>query len=440
MPTTKITNLNPDCLLNIFSFLTISEKIRAAEAWPGFWRICQNSIKTENIQMMDLCNIFSKTSLKNILAKIGPFTNKFSVSGVEIEHFNDLTELIINNFKNLKQLELIAYQDIDQCKWRNLLTSMQHLKIFELYGCDLSDEHCEFLSTLKSLEILRIEKCGIFSGKYLDRLTNLTELNLQEINGLEPEHFNKTFQSMQLVTLNIRKCSTLNNCTFIEIVKTQKFLETLVISNCYDANNLNIIANIESLKNLEIYRYSSYNCIELMQALGTFKRNTLESLQLHGFRVTMEDFTFNIMKMNKLKKFVITYDRSVDDIFLRKLSDKCIDLVEFSCSAARFITNRGLIDFIAHLEHLKVLNISLCKQIDEHFVLELIDLLKQKNRPHKLTLYIQYSGINTNIFKIRKYTENQHLLKIQNTGYPSFYRSYESLSDEQDYSDSEDSI
>ncbi|KAK0073740.1 hypothetical protein PV325_009318, partial [Microctonus aethiopoides] len=321
--------LNDDCLMEIFLYLPIADRIRTERVCKRWQAVSQESWRA--VKSLDLekntWGLSSKiriravdtTTLRKVLIRCGQYLTNLDLS--QYPHLlSSSTLTIVGKFCpnlqciNIKALELSPsgiYSLMNNCQSINKLT------IKSLTGpCekDLS----QLFNVNKKLKYFAVDGDGHISGKCLEYLPqNIEEIHLNCCLSLVSNHFNLALQKF-----NNLHSLTLNSCVCI----TDSTLET--------------IGEIKTIINLE---FSGSNPM-------------ISAISMN-----------NLAKLINLQQLCLSQNLAVTDEFLINISNKCKKLKSLDISYCGAVTNKG-INAIATLTELEILKLKWLVQItDEAF-------------------------------------------------------------------------
>ncbi|KAK0180936.1 hypothetical protein PV327_003265 [Microctonus hyperodae] len=321
--------LNDDCLMEIFLYLPIADRIRTERVCKRWQAVSQESWRA--VKSLDLkkntwgltlkirIRAVDTTTLRKVLIRCGQYLTNLDLS--QYPHLlSSSTLTIVGKFCpnlqciNIKALELSPsgiYSLMNNCQSINKLT------IKSLTGpCekDLS----QLFNVNKKLKYLAVDGDGHISGKCLEYLPeNIEEIHFNCCLSLVSNHFNLALQKF-----NNLHSLTLNSCVCI----TDSTLET--------------IGEIKTIINLE---FSGSNPM-------------ISAISMN-----------NLAKLINLQQLCVSQNLAVTDEFLINISNKCKKLKSLDISYCGAVTNKGIIA-IATLTELEILKIKWLIQITDEAI------------------------------------------------------------------------
>lgn len=147
------------------------------------------------------------------------------------------------------------------------ISRLTGLKWLDLTGCELSDNSCKQLKTLKKLRILHIWMANV-TGTFLSELKDAKDLELLDIgqNPLRPEVFKLFSQFPKLKLLNVSR-SRLSDAQMSEIAKCKSLEELRMSQTAVTSKGFALLRNLPKLQSLDVVR-TSVGLKDILQLKG----------------------------------------------------------------------------------------------------------------------------------------------------------------------------
>lgn len=321
---------------------------------------------TEIINISDV-----KTLKQKVLEKIHANIFQFKLSDTQIEEYSlfllknlCLTQDIFNHIANCSKERFIAY-DCSMITEFDHIRSLKHLHL-GYCGQLRNKDMTEILQNNKELESLYISGAFLLENLDISQHRKLKYISVRECSRLKNNFIDHLNIHDNLELLDISHCFGLMKkaqlrlnvkCLRIDRVNiTQRFfkhidvtvLEELSISNCprlfKDGKNILRLKKFKSLKILNIEGISEIKtikikCLETLKAANCFsltlstKYKNFKHLDISNINLSLSELQ-KIFTYKHLKYLNISFNRSVDDQFVLKMlktSPKIKKIIVFGC-------------------------------------------------------------------------------------------------------------
>ncbi|XP_054725886.1 uncharacterized protein LOC129235855 [Anastrepha obliqua] len=412
----NMLSLNDDCLEIICGLLGLRDQVRFARVCNRFQVIFQmlsrraykrfEFRKTIGMTLWEIWDFF-RFAGKNIEEVAGevPYVNR-----------ERIITFIRTCCVNLKRITLFDSEMESDCL-KKLLRSFPLLRELHLHTCDVDDLSIQYLQYLTQLESLTLSVNSAITGKFMNSLVQLKVLNLYGCRNIQTSNMVEICRSMpNLKSLDIRRCKRLSPIFFDTLAEHCQQLEILKMS-CPDFPYEHITL-LPRLKHIELLLRTSVlvSPTQIFFKLVENKSQQLETLKIYGANSINPQEISSISKLEKLKSLYCTNNQAIDDDALRKLC-QLEQLEELVIKNSGNITNEALIKLLRSCKHLRHLNIQFCKKITCEFVLEAINILKDRKGRSQLPFVLFVYGTSIDkygISEFQKYTEaeKESLIKI----------------------------
>lgn len=384
----NILSLNDDCLEIICGLLELRDQLRFARVCNRFQEIFKMLSKRAHKRFefrkaikLTLCDIsdFFRLAGKNIETVSGEVPEK---------NRKRIITFIRTCCVNLKQLKLINSRMTPDCL-KELLRSFPLLEELYLHNCGIRDLSIKSLQYLTQLESLTLSGNSDLTGKFMNSLVKLKVLDLYGCTNIQTSNLVEICRSRpNLKSLDIRHCEQLSPIFFDTMVEHCQQLEILKMSNPdFPYEHVTLLPR---LKHIELLLHSVSHT-QIFLKLVENKSQQLETLKIYGKNsIKPQEINF-ISQLEKLKSLYCINNQAINDNALRKLG-QLEQLEELVIKHSGNITNKALIELLRRCKHLRHLNIHYCKKITCEFVLEAINILKERKDKSQLPLVIFVYG------------------------------------------------
>ncbi|XP_053965268.1 uncharacterized protein LOC128867791 [Anastrepha ludens] len=412
----NMLSLNDDCLDIICGLLVLRDQIRFARVCNRFQEIFR-MLSRRAYKRFEFCKLLGMTlwEIRDFFRFAGE--NIEEVTGdVPYKNRERIITFIRTCCVNLKRITLFDSKMETDCL-KKLFRSFPLLRELHLHSCGIDDLSIQSLQYLTQLESLTLSENYELTGKFMNSLVQLKYLNLYGCRNIQTSNLVEICCSMpNLKSLDIRRCERLSPIFFDTMAEHCQQLETLKMS-CPDFPYEHVTL-LPRLKHIELLLHTSFSVshTQIFLKLIENKSQQLESLKIYGKNsINPQEISF-ISKLEKLKSLYCPNNPAIDDNALRKLC-QLEQLEELVIKNSGDITNEALIKLLQSCKRLRHLNIQFCKKITCEFVLEAINILKdRKDRSHlPFVLFVYGTSIDKyGMSECQKYMEAEKgsLIKI----------------------------
>lgn len=378
----SILHLNDDCLETICKKLELQDQLRFARVCGRFKDI------------FEMCSrMHHKVFIIDSLEKLTLWESRefFQIVGQHIEEISGkppaknrvrLLEFVAQFCPKVTRLSL--YFKLKASVLNNLLSKMQQVTELELKDCSLHDNTIAAIRKLPKLQKLSLAENYELTGKDLDKLNTVEDLNIYSCPNIQPIHFISLCKSMKnLKSLDMRRCDRLNTAAFEEMVKSCKNLSSLKIT-CNHRADYECVAKLEKLTKLEMVTTSPHQTLrnQLFKALAEHKANQLEYFKVLAYNWLNNERAMQISQINSLKYLFISYNNNLNDECLRKFGnlENLEEIVMFMCPS---ITNDGVLSLLRNCAKLQKVCVQTNNNINDNLLFSAIDIIKQRHQKFK---------------------------------------------------------
>ncbi|KAK0161351.1 hypothetical protein PV327_009829 [Microctonus hyperodae] len=377
-----INELNDDCLLDIFSYLSIVDVIQAEKVCKRWKRLCQQSWKAvesleyENKKWKLEKKYFGEkihegmcmNNLTNILRSCGSFIKYFRMINLTPFEYSSKDcksplSIVAQFCKNLVEINIQTINSPSAIEICTLANNCKELKKISLgqFNEELEKDLSLLLNNNKKLTYFSLShECGSnnMTGEFLEYISadTIEEIHIRRSEKAKPDYFIsalKKFKHLQSFTYGP---NGFFNDAFMETIGNTKSLIYLsTISGLYKfSNSINSLANLVNLEKLILncnYQLQDDN----LKNISNYCKQ-LELLEINFCHTITDRGIESISNLKKLK--VLKMDGLyVTDGPIGNLPDSLEILTCFGCEK---IKDNGVIKLIKKASNLKQLNVFLC--------------------------------------------------------------------------------
>ncbi|XP_037934440.1 uncharacterized protein LOC119668849 [Teleopsis dalmanni] len=359
----NILMLNDDCLEEIFKCLGAEEQIINILVCRRFKKIIE-ALWHRNTLSRIRCNMFKTYAIKRKKFEDYLFQIQYIITKMDIRIFNDENIKSINKFvfPNVKELSCSTIDENEQISTSQAYNKDELAKMFGMSFPNLtklsirSDITGKYIDSLPFLEDLNLSGCKFLEAKYLSRI--FTSVKLKKLTFL---YFGKKYFDFEID--NIVRCTTLE-----EVIIDYYHLKLLV----------DILPNMANLRKITCYSSEDFTLRLPYEIETKLKKIALN----HCFSYSM---MFYLLKnMVNLEKLYV-YGASFYDYEMEWLAKDLQNLRELHIDNCVFQTKNGLLNFVKYF-NLEVLSISET-ELSNSFIKELNDIISAKCPEKPLRVY-----------------------------------------------------
>lgn len=289
--------------LNIFSFLTPKELVRASNTCRDFHKICFDGQLWTCFDASEFYDHIPAESLTKIIVSAGPFIKDLNLRGcIQVEHYKR-AELLVKACKNLINATLEGCRNFQKATLHSLLKSNGRLTNLNLTGLSaVTNITCKIIAqSCPNLEMFNVSWC-----------THMDSLGLLEVVA----------SCRKLKDLRAGEIRCLDNEKFaLKIFETNR-LERLVLSGCTEVDD-------------KILR-----------------------IMIHGKDPELDAFTdAPLVPPRKLRHLDLSRCNRLTDVGLKSLAYICPNLEGLQLSGCLGLTDAGLKDILATCSNLTHLDL-----------------------------------------------------------------------------------
>ncbi|XP_059622541.1 uncharacterized protein LOC132265784 [Phlebotomus argentipes] len=406
----SIMKLNDDCLLIIFSHMTLWNLIVVEKVCMRFESLAKTFYRSQHILDFQAKNLqisaerlfppwanpcqnpeLKLQQVTDIAQRLGPYVHTLRASFSVFADISNSVHILLTNCVKLQSLYLDAFSaDVVPV----LAKTFANLKVVRLRHYELMDyTMVKLLHGAKQLETLNFadNKSFGFKGQFLTMLRNIQDLNLSECDSINPNFLIQFFRRNKgLKSLNIIGCS-MNGACLDAIATKLRNLQCLKISNNYKKTkptDFHMLENVSHLKHLKISTYHYVNINYYLMKM--IERNKLESLEVEYIMIRRNQGQNSIsipfrycstLKVLKLSAWIDLEDKVLEQISLvQTLEELRLDYCSWS-------TNEGIMKVIRNCRSLRLLDINKCRsRVFNDLITAILSILPSRITPLKILM------------------------------------------------------
>ncbi|XP_037909090.1 uncharacterized protein LOC119650395 isoform X5 [Hermetia illucens] len=417
-PVRTIHDLDTKSLQHIFSYLSLVDKLKLALIHHNAIDLIKDALHNETFDAFDIQITFSALEAECILACYGDFIRKYRhVSTCEDENSIGFLRLIPEYCQNLEEIVLSGRELKPNDVYSRLLSVSKHVKALTLRKCILGNASCSLLSGLSKLEVLNLEDSKL-TGKDLNKLRNLMDLNLKNCRNFKARNFIEICKSNKLKKLNIVGLKQLTHACIQTLLDTQADIQILIVGNKYWFKDPSRIFQLKNLR--EVSMISCYEPIAAtyLKTLADEQKESLECLEVNfGNSYPENDGDFletniisRICEFGNLKVLSLRNSALLEDQHLVRIAKMCkhLEMLDIHGTGFRDI---GIISSVEHLERLRYLDISYCT-VKRTLYCRLLATRQEQGSSQQLVVYIKPKMELESLLISDEYKSYQRFVKL----------------------------
>lgn len=414
VPATELTDLNPDCLAEIFQKLEINDLYALACALPSF----RDVFMLFNRKFEYTINEISAANLLHFLRAIGMQIKVLTVSVGE-RHKNSLEvieffECVQLNCENLKRLTVKKWTHLNFNRFPKLLNRLETLQLIE---CD-NVESNEIMNKQFAFKPWNWSPLNTIARRIscLTDLSKITTLKLHTCKGFYPQDLmeflqkNNRLTELSMFALDEFQNSQLGDQFFDSLSQHLQLLEIICI-DVQTTSHIQFIANLPKLRTLQLLDYSVFNDRIVDRLLRRIcDSETIIELDLYHCNLGQSTYRFisqlrNLQTLKLRKNFWVTDQHLQSLNLMQSLRTVC-------CFDNVILTDDGVLSIVKMAPKLTQLDISWCFMISNRTINDIQRLLyNQSHRPKLNILAGGRTKITESILDVSKYIESFHLIQ-----------------------------
>uniref|UniRef100_UPI00358DFDDA F-box/LRR-repeat protein 4-like isoform X2 n=1 Tax=Myxine glutinosa TaxID=7769 RepID=UPI00358DFDDA len=221
---------------------------------------------------------------------------------------------------------------------------------------------------------LELANCHWITNESLETVTmlcpNLQDLDLSSCDQIPPGEF-KRLSSLQRLRRLVLYRTRINTESLLSIISKCTQLRHLNLGGCLEVKEPDVVlvvlaSNCQQLRSLDMWRSSELTEIGLAHLASRCKN--IEDLDL-GWCGQVQAGVGVVVVMARglprLRRLVLTANRSVSDTDLESLANCCPLLEQLDILGTPLVTPGGIFNLLYTCQYMRLLDISFCSQVDE---------------------------------------------------------------------------
>ncbi|XP_034256181.1 uncharacterized protein LOC117654106 [Thrips palmi] len=404
------STLNDDCLLHIFSFLSLTDRVRVERVCKR-WQFVARSMwrRMHSLDMQQLAlpphHLHSMGVLKSILMRCGDSLSFLSLAiYAHSRHRRSKFLPIVGTLcPNLHELDATGVR-LNKYGLQRLGSGCSKLRKLNLNFCSGVDERFleNLLRILPDLESLSLAQWGDLTGQALNKLPPYTmrELNLNNCSNLRPNELLSAVKRLPyLESLTLTSCISLSNQHVKAIFESVPQLRSLNMAQYFprlkysSLESIGMLCNLRSL-NLEL------NDLLTDSGLETIVEGCkdLECLNITGCRAYAPEHCVTtkgiktLARLSCLRELKMSYLADINDEALIVLAQNSA-LHKLECRGCPSLKGDGFLRIISLCPDLELCDVSGCDHVKISIVKTAITAVKLRNNNTFLRLLVGGTGI-----------------------------------------------
>ncbi|KAK0163385.1 hypothetical protein PV327_007071 [Microctonus hyperodae] len=346
-PPPTINILDDDCLIKIFLYLPISDRMRmerVCKRWQNVNKQSWNDIKelrfpgtTVSGPPYSITTDTNERAVQKLLSRCGRYLNKLEFDAQHLCCSFDIVPIIAKHCHNLQFLilRLNYFTNRDMRSLFSNLNKLSHLELFEISRKFLDGCLKNLSSSLKELSLNTKESANYDSPSSFTHITRAGALSISEMKNLWKLEFNAFLFKTDRLNLIVRNKSI----TYLSLI------------NCCFKNCINKITNISSLKYLNLMSMTDVEDDFLIKLAENC--TNLEQLIMDNCTSVTDTGISALLKLEKLTELKICDLYKVTDAVLSRF----INLKVLHCKNCNFVKDQGAIQLIQKASRLEELDL-----------------------------------------------------------------------------------
>ncbi|OXU27874.1 hypothetical protein TSAR_002554 [Trichomalopsis sarcophagae] len=412
----EIHKLNDDCLMHVFSFLPIADRVKVERVCRRWLNVSQESWRTfKKLNLTQTtwgfqCETYGlreidTPTLRKVLLRCGQFLTHIDFSTFAEKLSSSTLTVVGRNCPNLQGIDVTALC-VSPAGIKSLTENCSNIMEFSLGHCSSSCDNdlSNLFSKNKKLRYLKLVHNSI-TGKCLLSLPveSIETIILEECTNISPCHFFNVVPTFEkLHTLSLEKCVSFNDQAVKAISLCSKSLKVLRLCDYYPMIKLNTMSQLAELVNLESLNVSLNVLIQdkFLTVIGT------QCKQLTTCHSVTNEGLAAITSLPKLQHLFINYLGKITDEVLTDMPN----LRTMECRGCPNLKDQGLSTLIEESQHIELLDLSGCNHISNELIE--VAIKSTKNRTNNVILKMFVGDTSVQHSKITKVSPLLQVLNV----------------------------
>ncbi|XP_033216896.1 F-box/LRR-repeat protein 7-like isoform X3 [Belonocnema kinseyi] len=401
--------LNDDCLMHVFLYLPIIDRVkieRVCKRWRAVsqesWRAYRHldlSQASWGFTKINKKNYVDTPTLRKILLRCGRFLNHIDFS-LPSHRLSQSTLTIIGKLCPNLQIVDLSSLNVSSSGILSLTSSCSNITKFTLgsstNSCD--NDLLQLFAKNRQLKYLKITSNST-TGKCLLNLPadSIEEIIFTECNGISPSHFlNAIKKCHKLHSLSLQTCVSINDSVLQSLRIRGESLRNLEFTGYFPMLSSQAMKNLADLTNLQMLNVGQNISVtdECILAISASCKQ-LRYLDIHGCQAVTNKGIAGLSTLPILEKLIISYLGKITDQHLGEI----FSLKSLQCRGCPGIKDEGLCTLVLMAPHLELLDISGCNCVTSCWVNIAAKSTESRSNGIILKVYVGGSAIDVNKIK-----------------------------------------
>lgn len=376
----KFQNLNEDCVRHIFRFLDLNELYVMSNVCTYF----RNNVNNLNMKLSYTMTVNIPTDynkIKNFFTRIGHHIQTIKIVESQREHHN---LSYVYQLTNLLQ---------------KYCFNMKHLRFEHFTGIKIADFESHF--NLETLELENSSLCTSIRSSN-DLSTTIKSVTLNSCTSgdikilLEYLKINDKIRHLRLANCCLCANETMTGLFNDNILSSLRNLQCLTLDYSVKCSNMQLIANLDSLRKLFLLHFSENKLMKLFDAYANKKHCQLQEIHFHMCTISNNQLYDSLSKMKSLEVLEMCKNFGMTSNHLVILSE-CQNLTQLRCfDCIQLINDEGICHLVSKCDKLRMLSIYWCTGVTLSTVDKIENINKLMGRQYFTFKIGGRTGINWN--------------------------------------------
>ncbi|XP_037917234.1 uncharacterized protein LOC119655418 [Hermetia illucens] len=390
--------LSDNCLLHIFNYLGLLDKISVACVSHRFAGVIYQLIGKEVVDLSRMEERTPRADLTQFLSILGKFIRRVKIhpnysSHPPFPHYCFSTFVKHCSSSNLEEVDISWGCDRFECGMLDsFLENCTKLRVATLRWFRPNEER-QF-RPLHGVRSLYINGSPI-SGLCLLGARNLVDLSLPFCSQIDPKYAKCILENnKKLKRLNIRSCDSLTSITIGQALGKHQNIERISVDIRFFEFPI-VLPELPHLKQIAIFNDDSFQSQHnpviidylyknLLKQLCHNHSRALESLELHSWDLS---FMTDWPPFQSLTNLKLINARYLTDGLLKKISETCSLLERADLrESVNHVTDEGLLDFVRASTNLSYLNLGCNARYSQKFIFKIGEVRRYMGITDPLTI------------------------------------------------------
>ncbi|KAJ8672652.1 hypothetical protein QAD02_003911 [Eretmocerus hayati] len=401
----EIHKLNDDCLMHIFTYLPIIDRVRVEGVCRRWKDICPESWRT--FKKLDLTRptwgfkaVVHKSidtpTLRKVLLRCGQFITHIDLSK-KTEKLSKSTLSVIGRFcPNLQYIDVTAI-NVSPAGIKALAENCMNITDFSLGHCTTACDNdlSQLFAKNKRLQSVKILQNSILGKCFLSLpADSMRSITLSECTNVSPCHFETAIRPLKnLETLSLEKCVSFNDQAVKAISQCSSSLKILHLRDYYPMVSQPAMLTLAGLVNLDTLDVAQNVTVhdEFLKLVGT-RCKLLTNVDISSCQSVTNAGLASIVSLPKLQHLSVNYLGKITDTVLVDMPN----LRTMHCRGCPNLKNEGLCNLIEESHQIELLDLSGCNEVSNELIEAAINATTNRTNNVVLRMYIGDTKVKVN--------------------------------------------